>query len=219
MMTAHEVVRSSRGKSSAQKLYDSWAKDWREKFATKMLPDVPTKQEKRADWGEGWRSCGFDRSWIVEDPPRVDEVYSTEFRPRLTFAALAAAQGFPAPWRFAPKGDEKLPMIQAALPPVMARIVGLALRTALTGEFFDISKEVEAKVIEDSKIGPPDASSCGRSMSVGGRPYCSTSERSSRVPPVIESSPSNTPTGSSSSAHLRAASAECSFRRAPSAAT
>ncbi|ARO23700.1 DNA cytosine methyltransferase [Rhizobium sp. S9] len=156
LMTAYEMGRS-RGRSSAQKNYDRWAKDWRGKFRTKMLPDIPTKQEKRADWGEGWRSCGFDRSWIVENAPSVDEVDCTDFRPRLTFAALAAAQGFPAPWRFAPKGDEKLPMIQGALPPVMARIVGLALRTALTGEFFDVGKEVEAKVIEDSKIGPQPA--------------------------------------------------------------
>ncbi|MGR9203948.1 DNA cytosine methyltransferase [Rhizobium leguminosarum] len=155
VIIAHESPRSLRnGRSPQQKIYDQWATDWRGDFYPALLPDIPYKQEKRSNWGKGWLSAGFDRSWIVENPPSVDEVTGSHFRPRLTFAALAAAQGFPAPWKFLATGSEKLPMIQAALPPVMARMVGLALRTALTGESFDLDKEVEVSVIEDSKVGP-----------------------------------------------------------------
>ncbi|TBY27426.1 DNA cytosine methyltransferase [Rhizobium leguminosarum] len=160
LFTSHEILRSSDGKSEAQRRYDSWAKEWRGKFGETLLPDIPMKQEKRAGRVGGWPASGFDRSWIVETPPTVKDVGGSDdkafrdFKPRLTFAALAAAQGFPVSWRFMAGGDERLPMIQAALPPVVAKMVGLALRTALTGETFDLDREVELAVIQDAKVGP-----------------------------------------------------------------
>ncbi|WP_327212268.1 DNA cytosine methyltransferase [Rhizobium beringeri] len=160
LFTIHESLRSSDGRSREQPRYDSWAKEWRSKFRDTLLPDIPMKQEKRADRAGGWPASGFDRSWIVETPPTVEDVgglndeHFRNFKPRLTFAALAAAQGFPAPWRFMARGDERLPMIQAAVPPIVAKMVGLALFTALTGKTFDLDKEVELAVIQDAKVGP-----------------------------------------------------------------
>ncbi len=156
-VVVHESARGVEGRSDEQKIYDSWAKQWRQDFRRTVFPDIPAKQDDRSDRGRGWRLCGFDRSEIVERPPQVGEVKDYGFRPRLTFSALAAAQGFPASWHFAARGAEKLPMIQSALPPVMARIVGLSVRSALTGEGFDLDKELEAVIIEDAKVGPQPA--------------------------------------------------------------
>ncbi|TBD63411.1 hypothetical protein ELH22_08710 [Rhizobium ruizarguesonis] len=158
--------------SVQQNFYNSWEMHWRSHFGMSMLPDIPSKQTtdaeeqkkkrlRRAKHGTeedaagSWELAGFLGPRVVEDPPSVDEVTDYDFKPRITFAALAAAQGFPKNWQFKAEGEnDRLTMIQAALPPVMARMVGLAVRSALTGEVFNLDHEVKVPVIEDSKVGP-----------------------------------------------------------------
>ncbi|MCI9865226.1 DNA cytosine methyltransferase [Rhizobium skierniewicense] len=154
-----------------QEFYNSWIMRWCADHRMSMLPDIPSKQTtdapksqagrlqvKRKAEAESWLKAGFLGPRVVEEPPSLDEVKDTSFKPRITFAALAAAQGFPPEWQFQAEGqNQRLAMIQAALPPVMARMVGLAVRSALTGEVFDLDSEVKMPVIDPSKIGPQRA--------------------------------------------------------------
>ncbi|WP_421424082.1 DNA cytosine methyltransferase [Agrobacterium rosae] len=143
-----------------QKFYNSWITRWCAEHHMSMLPNIPSKQTTDAPKSEAdsWLEAGFLGPRVVEETPSLDEVKDTSFKPRITFAALAAAQGFPPEWQFqAERQNERLAMIQAALPPVIARMVGLAVRSALTGEVFDLDSEVKVPVIDTSKIGPQRA--------------------------------------------------------------
>jgi hypothetical protein len=44
-------------------------------------------------------------------------------------------------------------MIQAALPPVVAKMVGLAIRSALTGRKFNLEEELNTPVVDVSLLG------------------------------------------------------------------
>ncbi|UIJ81752.1 DNA cytosine methyltransferase [Rhizobium leguminosarum] len=152
VIAVHATPRWVEGQSDQQMSYDRWAKHWKGEYLNAMLPDIPEKTEKRS--ADGWSASGFRHTEIVDVPPSLEEVDNVNFKPTLTYGVLAAAQGFPAPWQFLAEGDGKLRMIQAALPPIMSKMVGLAVRTVMTGESFDLDEEVKATVIEDSKVGP-----------------------------------------------------------------
>ncbi|MBX5173210.1 hypothetical protein HJB84_25650 [Rhizobium sp. NZLR1b] len=152
VIAVHATPRRVEGQSDQQKTYDRWAKHWKGEYLTAMLPDIPEKTEKRS--ADGWSASGFRHAEIVDAPPSLEEADNENFKPKLTYGVLAAAQGFPAPWQFLAEGNGKLRMIQAALPPIMSKMVGLAVRAVMTGESFDLDEEVKATVIEDSKVGP-----------------------------------------------------------------
>ena len=60
----------------------------------------------------------------------------------LTHAMAARLQGFPDDWTFTGPAQARKRQIGNALPPVMARVVGLALYAALTGVTIDYEKEL-----------------------------------------------------------------------------
>ncbi len=136
--------KGGRHENASQKRYDSWARHWRSHYADAMLPNIPEKPLTVES--EAWSKSGFRHLEIVEFPPTLEEVDGADFLPRLTYEALAAAQGFPSSWQFLADGNGKLPMIQAALPPVMSKMVALALRSVLTGESFDLDHEVRIEI-------------------------------------------------------------------------
>lgn len=151
VVAIHESPVGTHNKSEEQKTYDRWASDWRNN-SRGLLPGIPSKQEERSErvkavWSSDSKG-GFDRTGkIVEKPPTFAAVIADDaLLPSLTYDALAVAQGFPPTWTFSPKKDAKLPMIQSALPPVVARMVGLCVRSALTGRKFDLDKLVEEPI-------------------------------------------------------------------------
>lgn len=152
LMAPHET-RNRAEMTDQQRIYNKWAEHWRAKYTMNLLPDIPEKQDRNAA-GDKWESNGILGPWAIEDAPALDDVTGNDFIPRVTFQALAVAQGFPANWRFTDTENGRLAMIQSALPPVMARMVGLAVRSAITGETFDMDKEVKARVIEEELVGP-----------------------------------------------------------------
>lgn len=60
----------------------------------------------------------------------------------LTHAMAARLQGFPDDWKFTGSTQHRKRQIANALPPVMARVVGLALYAALTGVTIDFESEL-----------------------------------------------------------------------------
>ncbi|MGO7660586.1 hypothetical protein ACC679_37900, partial [Rhizobium ruizarguesonis] len=78
---------------------------------------------------------------------------SIDWKPRIKIEALALSPGFPAGWRFLAEKTGQIAMIGDALTPVMAKAVGLAIRSALTGEGFDLIKASKEPVIDETRIG------------------------------------------------------------------
>lgn len=138
-----------------QRQYDVWARNWRQVAMKQFLPTIFEGEEKREEWQRSWRNAGFDPSKILDRTPEVGdaELVDAEFRPYLTFKVIAAAQGFPSAWGFHAAKHGIIEMIAEALPPVLAKAVGLSLRTALTGETFDLETTVRTPVIVKSHIG------------------------------------------------------------------
>ncbi|WP_421362276.1 DNA cytosine methyltransferase [Agrobacterium rosae] len=162
MMTRHEspavaqsayktVIPGANEALTQQQVYDRWAKHWRSVRRPGFLPGTLAKEEKKQP--EVWTEAGFVVSEVVDDPPAVSDVVSVDFLPKLTFDVLAAAQGFPPGWKFQSKKAGKLDMIQAALPPVVAKMVGLAIRSALTGRKFNLEEELNTPVVDVSLLG------------------------------------------------------------------
>lgn len=138
-----------------QGAYDMWARSWMGEHHGRMLPSLYRGEEKREEWIESWLNAGFDPREVVQEAPKVGdaEVQNAAFKPFLTFEALAVAQGFPPEWKFLAEKYGVLEMIADALPPVMAKVVALTLRSMLTGEAVELDKMMAAQVIEKSFIG------------------------------------------------------------------
>lgn len=150
--TPHNLQRmKDHARDQQQRLYDSWVKQWRADRARRLLPSTLAKEEKKQP--KSWSLAGFLISEVVEHPPAVSDIISTSDIPNITFDILAAAQGFPRGWRFDAEKAGKLDMIQAALPPVVAKMVGLAVRMALTGEVIDLDKELHEPIVDITLIG------------------------------------------------------------------
>ncbi|PDS28013.1 DNA cytosine methyltransferase [Rhizobium phaseoli] len=149
-----EDLKAAVAENSPQWKYDRWAEKWRESHSKSLIPTVTTfKEEKRGDRQNPWRLAGFDVSQVVVDPPTVEEVESIDWKPRITIEALALSQGFPIGWRFLAERTGQISMIGDALPPIMAKVVGMAIRSALTGEGFDLHHAINEPVIDEDRIG------------------------------------------------------------------
>lgn len=158
LMTPHErpavaqsAMPSAFGPLTQQDMYDKWARHWRSVRRPGFLPGTLAKEESNQP--EAWTKAGFLVSEVVGDPPAVSDVVSVDFLPKITFDVLAAAQGFPPGWKFEAKKAGRLEMIQAALPPVVARMVGLAIRSALTDRKFDLEEELNKPIVDVSLLG------------------------------------------------------------------
>lgn len=159
LMTPHErpaavaqsAMPSPIGPLTQQDVYDRWARQWRSVRRPGFLPGTLAKEESNQP--EAWTKAGFLVSEVVSDPPAVSDIVSADFLPKITFDVLAAAQGFPPGWKFEAKKAGRLDMIQAALPPVVAKMVGLAIRSALTDQKFDLEEELNKPIVDVSLLG------------------------------------------------------------------
>ena len=77
---------------------------------------------------------------IAQSAPGPDHPKDAPFA--LTHAMAARLQGFPDDWTFTGATQHRKRQIANALPPVMARVVGLALYEALTGVPIDYEREL-----------------------------------------------------------------------------
>ncbi|GEM_PF-2379697 len=152
---------NSQEKNPQQDAYDRWASHWKAEHGRRLLPSTLAKEEERQP--ESWSHAGFRISEVANAPPSILEVAAWRpsasrgavghFMPAITFDILAAAQGFPPGWTFSGGKAGKLDQIQAALPPALARMVGLMIRTTLTGETFDLQAELRTEILNPKLVG------------------------------------------------------------------
>jgi len=138
-----------------RKIFKHWADDWesarKAHEAPTLLPTLLTKELST----EAWRKAGFDASEVRDRLPTIGdaELADTKFIPFLTTEVLAVAQGFPSEWQCLAEKYGTLGMIAEALPPVMAKVVGLAIASVLRSETVDLIGAIKEPVINPARVG------------------------------------------------------------------
>lgn len=96
-----------------------------------------------------WDDLGVDPTRIASSAPPAG--FPEGAKIGLTMKMGARLQGFPDDWEF--QGGERAQKRQIgnALPPIMARAVGLAIYNALTGIEFDIEKALKERLLPERK--------------------------------------------------------------------
>ena len=79
-----------------------------------------------------WLELGVDGKGLADRGP--DEFTPVNHTPRLTLEMAAAIQGFPSEWKFFGRKTAAYRQIGNALPPPVAEAVGLAIKSAITGQ-------------------------------------------------------------------------------------
>jgi DNA (cytosine-5)-methyltransferase 1 len=88
-----------------------------------------------------WARKGIDIATVADAAPTQEEAEKAGagFLPQLTLRMRARLQGFPDYWDFVGGKDSTARQVGNAVPPVIGQAIGLAVRSALTGNRFDYS--------------------------------------------------------------------------------
>jgi DNA (cytosine-5)-methyltransferase 1 len=122
---------------------------WAKNVATKQAYTLVGASEKSGRQGfcskskaPQWAELGIDWVELGDTAPGPDHPFKESFR--LTLEMGARLQGFPDDWIFHGSKRARRRQIANALPPVMARAVGLAINGMLTGTEYDFEKALKA---------------------------------------------------------------------------
>jgi site-specific DNA-cytosine methylase len=144
---------------SPQYRYNEWAGIWRSLTSDKKLKAILAKPERRKEAPKkGIEVEGFNGYEFAAQAPTIEEVQkNSHYKPKMTLEMLARAQGFPPGWTFRTNGDGRMKMVADSCPPVLARVVGLQIYSALTGLYVDLDAALATPMIAEHKIGrsPP----------------------------------------------------------------
>ena len=91
-----------------------------------------------------WEEMGIDPMGLAREAPNRNHKGLFQFTLRMG----ARLQGFPDDWAFQGAALEQRRQIANALPPIMARAVGLAIYSALTGVEFDYAQALKRPLLE-----------------------------------------------------------------------
>jgi DNA (cytosine-5)-methyltransferase 1 len=126
--------------------FDAWLKK-----ADRIGPTIIGGSEKSgklsfsAYFGrERWAELGIDMKKLTDHAP--DERHGTDDLFQLTLAMGARLQGFPDGYEFQGPAMERKRQIGNALPPIMAKVIGLAIYSALEGVEFDYETALKVPV-------------------------------------------------------------------------
>jgi DNA (cytosine-5)-methyltransferase 1 len=124
------------------------AEDWASRAAT-IAPTIVGGSKKHGGPDLGptrarlqWRQLGVDGLGIADEAP--DEHFPEDGLPRLTPRMVARIQSFPDDWEFMGSKTIACRQIGNALPPLVARAVGLAIRRALQRQRKPVNGEAYA---------------------------------------------------------------------------
>ncbi|WP_027668921.1 DNA cytosine methyltransferase [Rhizobium leguminosarum] len=116
--------------------------------------DFPLAPELPRPYGikrrKEWKLRGIDISEYA-DPTPTPYGLGSKAGFRLTSEMLARIQGFPKEW-FVPDTRLSCPQIADAFPPIAAKMVGLAILSALTGAKFDQKLAAESSMLSYRRI-------------------------------------------------------------------
>jgi hypothetical protein len=113
--------------------------------ARKMGMDLAQPNSRRA-----WLDIGVNPTKVAKEAPDAD----FEGIPCLTLPMLARLQDFPADWKFSGARQAQFRQMANAFPPRMARVVGLAILRALSGEEIDLRAAIEAPLF--ARVDPAE---------------------------------------------------------------
>lgn len=140
---------------SHQNRYNLWAAAWRRcGSGEKLLPCIPVSTPNKSTLA-AMLEAYIEGDFYRETPPQVGEVDDQHFRPRLTVSAIALLQGFPDEWSFEAELSGSVDMIAEAMPPILARAIGLSIYQALTGTRIDLETAIREPLIDKERIGRP----------------------------------------------------------------
>lgn len=148
-------------RSKAQQDYDAWAACWIKKHGEKSTPTLTAsigyqskKRQNKSSQVADWLQHGIDVTDGRTGQVRLGEVTSIDMPIPMTVALAKRLQGFPDEWSFAGRHKrDQLKQIGNALPPVMARAVGIILHNALTDGVTDLMKALTSPLVDPSRIG------------------------------------------------------------------
>lgn len=127
------------------------AEDWARNKANKIGPTIlgGSEQSGRLAFSaklglKRWLALGIDPLGIAKSAPSADHPTGKPFQ--FTMKMGARLQGFPDDWKFCGTQHPQKRQIGNALPPVMARAVGLAIYSALTGVNFDYEQALRSRL-------------------------------------------------------------------------
>ncbi|TPJ54733.1 DNA (cytosine-5-)-methyltransferase [Mesorhizobium sp. B2-6-4] len=125
------------------------AEGWARSTANKIGPTIlgGSEQSGRLAFSaklglEKWLALGINPLGIAKSPPSANHPKDAPFQ--FTMKMGARLQGFPDDWLFCGTQHPQKRQIGNALPPVMARAVGLAIYSALTGVNFDYAQALRS---------------------------------------------------------------------------
>ncbi|TAY17106.1 DNA cytosine methyltransferase [Rhizobium leguminosarum] len=107
---------------------------WLKKCGAEPAPHFPNPFEKRA--APLWRGLGINIKRPVRNPPSLDD-FRLESGFFLSTEMIKRIQGYPAGWHVEAAEYSIGKEVAGSFPPVMAKMAGLAIHTALTGVAFD----------------------------------------------------------------------------------
>ncbi|MGW9231081.1 DNA cytosine methyltransferase [Pseudorhizobium sp. NPDC055634] len=118
---------------------------WRVRWDSELAPEFPNRRESRAI--QRWRRLGIDiQDYHNSQPHRAALV--TGFK--LNNALLKAIQSFPRSWQVEGPSSSNAKLLESSFPPLAARMLGLALHSALTGLDFDY-RRAASKPLENQR--------------------------------------------------------------------
>ncbi len=117
--------------STSEENREAFVKKWKGRWQTGYAPSFPNFAEPRDL--KGWSSLGID----IDDRPISASADALAGGLKLTNEMLLRLQGFPIGWRVRGPSSSNSRLVAASLPPVVAKMIGLAIHSALNGTEFD----------------------------------------------------------------------------------
>jgi DNA (cytosine-5)-methyltransferase 1 len=119
-------------------------KRWRDLLRNKYAPPFANEVEQRDL--KGWKEIGID----VENggASTAPDIHETGLR--LTNSMRKRLQGIPDEWNVEGASSSNSNLIEASLPPVAAKMIGLAIHSALRGTEFDYRRALSTPILKRS---------------------------------------------------------------------
>ncbi|MBY5716675.1 DNA cytosine methyltransferase [Rhizobium leguminosarum] len=124
-----------------QRLLDDISK-WRELWKHECAPDLPVPGVSRKR--NAWKDLGIDITGYDNNPPSLEKL-GTGFQ--LTNDMLKRIHGFPDHWDVGGTSSSNSKLLESAFPPVVAKLLGLAIHSALAGVEFDYRRAAASRML------------------------------------------------------------------------
>lgn len=122
-----------------QELLEGWASKWAAECKGKLAPMIVNWDGESPDNPFWASSLHIEIGKYSETPPTPEKVLEPGYRFKLNSAMLKRLQGLPDDWRVHDEdGRWNAHLLEVAVPPLLAKLVGLAIHAAISGERFDI---------------------------------------------------------------------------------